>query len=89
MIETFEPFLMAGQLREALISKVPAVTGETNFAKLLPLLPYMTLLGGKRKLYRVSTVLAALEKLAVLVEPPIPGPVESPLHRRRPRRRAS
>jgi len=88
MTQPFEPFLMAGQLREALIPKVPAITGESNFAKLLPLLPYVTLLGGKRRLYRLSSVLAALEKLAVLVEPPTPEMGESPLHRRR-RKRAS
>lgn len=89
MIQPFEPLLMAGQLREALIPKIPAVTGETNFAKLLPLLPYTILPGGKRKLYRLSAVLAALDRMAVMVDPPLPEAGDSPLHRRRARRKAS
>jgi hypothetical protein len=62
----------------------PGITGETNFPKLIPYLPYSYLPGGKRKLYRLSQVLAALETLQTIIQPPMPTPREAEsLHRSR------
>ncbi|OIQ64752.1 hypothetical protein GALL_536960 [mine drainage metagenome] len=87
-----EPWLTAKDLRVQLLRYAPGVSGETNFARLLPLLPYSFLPGGKRRLYRLSAVLAAMERLQTLVQPPLatadPALLTTVLHRRRSRKSA-
>ena len=77
-----EPHLKAKDLRLALIPSYPGITGESAFARLLPLLPYTLLPGAKRRTYLLSQVTQALDAMASSFMPP----TETSLHRRRSQR---
>lgn len=84
-VEPFEPFLSAEFLRDVLQNFVPYVSSRQAFYDLLPHLPYTQLPGKKRKLYQLGRVLSFLRNFEV--EPACL--MESPLHRRRPRRKTA
>lgn len=75
----FEPHLMAKDLRKALVPLFPGISGESAFARILPLLPHTLLPGAKRKTYLLSQVVQALEAMSSR----FPAPGETSLHRSR------
>lgn len=88
-----DPWLTAKDLRIQLARVAPGVSGYPRYNRLLPLLPYVYLPGGRRKMYRLSMVLETLERLQTVVRPSLAAAdsdlLVTPLHRRRAKRKAS